>query len=169
MNTITIETFNASHDLYGNPTAHYIAWYNGAILATNQNGQREQIGYDGRINEAAKWQLSKLGFNLITDKKTLDRNGATEYKIETIDNEQDAFFVEVTDLFNGELNYSNLTRFKIYAKSERGAITKLAKYTGLNFRAYITNEVYHSKSKLTGATIEPFNFETHSQFEVTEL
>lgn len=169
MNTITIETFNASHDLYGNPTAHYIAWYNGAILATNQHSRREQIGYNGRINEAAKWTLEKLGFNLVTDEKTLDRNGSTEYKIDSIECEQGAFYVEVTDLFCGELNYSNLTRFKVYAKSERGAIAKIAKYMGLNFRAYINNEVYHSTSKLTGATIEPFNFEYHAQCKVIEL
>ena len=59
------------------------------------------------------------------------------------------------------MNYSTVERFKVYAKTPRGAITKLAKHTGLSFTAHIKNEVYHSKDKQSGATIEPFVEGTH--------
>lgn len=170
MKTVHIETFDASHDVYGNPTAHYNIWFGGEIILSTYGGKRQQIGYCGRINQAALYELNKLGFNLETANKHFDRNGGSvEYNVNDFDNMQDCFFVEMSDLFCGELNYSYITRFKIHAKTERGAISKLAKYTGLKFRAYIRNEVYHSTSKSTGATIEPFNIGLHSDFEVIEL
>lgn len=64
------------------------------------------------------------------------------------------FLIYITDLFGGELNYSSVTKFRVKAKTERGAVCKVSRYTGLNFRAYITGEEYHSTSKLSGLVIE---------------
>ena len=44
------------------------------------------------------------------------------------------YFMEMTDTFGGELNYCWVERFEIKAKSERGALYKLSKETGLHFR-----------------------------------
>lgn len=44
------------------------------------------------------------------------------------------FYFEMTDTFGGELNYCWLHRFTIEAKNLRGALIKLSRETGLNFR-----------------------------------
>lgn len=44
------------------------------------------------------------------------------------------YYAELTDTFGGEANYSWVTRFHVTAKNERGAINKLARHIGLNFR-----------------------------------
>lgn len=44
------------------------------------------------------------------------------------------FYFEMTDTFGGELNYCWLQRFVVDAKSIRGALQKLSRETGLNFR-----------------------------------
>lgn len=45
-----------------------------------------------------------------------------------------AFYIEVTDTFGDEANYSWVTRFKVHAKSELGAIRKVSREMGLRFR-----------------------------------
>lgn len=44
------------------------------------------------------------------------------------------FYFEMTDTFCGETNYAWLRRFTIEAKNIRGALIKLSRETGLNFR-----------------------------------
>ena len=44
------------------------------------------------------------------------------------------FYFEMTDTFGGDLNYCWLKRFKINAKNLKGALIKLSKETGFNFR-----------------------------------
>jgi hypothetical protein len=69
------------------------------------------------------------------------------------------YYLELTDLYCGELNYSFVKRYTTKAKSIQGAITKLAKITGLNFRADIKSShdaTYHSTSGLTGVFIEEY-------------
>lgn len=44
------------------------------------------------------------------------------------------FFVEVTDTYGEDANYSWVKRFKVNASSELGAIRKVSAETGLNFR-----------------------------------
>ena len=69
------------------------------------------------------------------------------------------YYLELTDLFGGELNYSFIKRYTTKAKSMQGAISKLSKITGLNFRADFKasyDAVYHSTSKLTGVYIEEY-------------
>jgi hypothetical protein len=44
------------------------------------------------------------------------------------------FYFEMTDTFGGELNYSWIKRFEIKASSLHGALIKLSRETGFNFR-----------------------------------
>jgi hypothetical protein len=64
--------------------------------------------------------------------------------------------IEVTDLFCGELNYGYVNRHTVTAKSIVGAIGKIARQYGLNFKKYYGDRydaVYHSTTKLTGIYI----------------
>ncbi len=45
------------------------------------------------------------------------------------------FFVEMTDTFGGEANYSWVNRFIVSASSERGAIGKVTRRTGYRARS----------------------------------
>jgi hypothetical protein len=63
------------------------------------------------------------------------------------------YYIYLTDLFGGNLNYSFVTKFIVTAKSERGAVQKMSRLTGLNFRHY-HGDIYHSTSKLTGLVFE---------------
>lgn len=47
---------------------------------------------------------------------------------------QSLFFVEVTDTYGEDANYSWVKRYKVNASSELGAIRKVSAETGLNFR-----------------------------------
>ena len=47
---------------------------------------------------------------------------------------QSLFYVEVTDTYGEDANYSWVKRFKVNASSELGAIRKVSAETGLNFR-----------------------------------
>lgn len=47
---------------------------------------------------------------------------------------QSLFFVEVTDTYGEDANYSWVKRYKVHASSELGAIRKVSAETGLNFR-----------------------------------
>jgi hypothetical protein len=71
------------------------------------------------------------------------------------------FFIEVTDVYGGEANYSWVTRHVIKAKSERGAITALARRSGLNWR----NDGYRylSKSGATCAFVDHYDETSHGQ------
>lgn len=47
---------------------------------------------------------------------------------------QKFFFVEITDTYGEDANYSWVKRFKVNASSELGAIRKVSSETGLSFR-----------------------------------
>ena len=47
---------------------------------------------------------------------------------------QNFYFVEITDTFAGEANYSWVTHLKVKANTMQGAINKVAKSTGLQWR-----------------------------------
>ena len=44
------------------------------------------------------------------------------------------FYFEMTDTFGGELNYTWLHRFEVTAKNLRGALIKVSRETGYNFK-----------------------------------
>ena len=72
------------------------------------------------------------------------------------------YFVEVTDTFGGEANYSWVTRHKVRAKSKRGALIRVNRDSGLGFHS-VGCDRYDSKSGATCAFIEPWDEDTHSQ------
>ena len=54
------------------------------------------------------------------------------------------FYFELTDTFGSELNYSHVTRFKVYSKSLRGALSKVSRETGFRFNF---NGTYYKAKK----------------------
>lgn len=60
---------------------------------------------------------------------------APAYSISMKGNDKmETFRFEMTDTFGGELNYCWIKRFEIKAKSLHGALIKLSRETGFNFR-----------------------------------
>lgn len=72
------------------------------------------------------------------------------------------YFVELTDTFGGEVNYSWVQRIICRAKSEKGAARILARETGLNFG--FDGVKYVSKSGATCAFIEDYDPDSHSEY-----
>lgn len=66
------------------------------------------------------------------------------------------YYIELTDTFSEDANYSWVKRFIISANTQRGAISKLSKETGFNFRLDFTSEVsrYNAKNACICAFIE---------------
>lgn len=71
------------------------------------------------------------------------------------------YFIEITDTFAGEANYSWVTRHKVKASSERGALIRINRASGLRFRS-VGCDRYDSRSGATCAFITPWDDETHS-------
>lgn len=61
------------------------------------------------------------------------------------------FCFEMTDTFGGELNYCWLHRFIVSANTERGAISKLSREVGYNFK--YDGMVYRAKSACVASYI----------------
>jgi hypothetical protein len=74
------------------------------------------------------------------------------------------FFAEITDVFAGEANYSQVSRFKIRAASVRGALIRLNRATGLAYRDRGNGGIgrYDSVSGATCAFVEEWD-EDHDQ------
>jgi hypothetical protein len=72
------------------------------------------------------------------------------------------YFAELTDTFAGEANYSWVTRFKVKAKSQRGAIQKLSREIGLNYR--YDGVRYNSKSGATCIFIDEYDSQNHEHY-----
>jgi hypothetical protein len=80
------------------------------------------------------------------------------------------YFIEVTDTYGGEANYSWVTRHLIKGSSIRGAINRFSRLSGLSWRA-VGNDRYDSLSGATCLFITeydpeyneelPFNFRTN--------
>ncbi len=170
MKKIIIESYKFGHDINGNPIAHYIVNDENYNVICSSGSKRKQIGYCGIVHQAAEFELAEMGIHIDSSRdsgQSLDRSSGfsvNHYHIKSINDTKGAFFVEMTDLFCGELNYCEVKRFKVYANKPRGAVCKVSAHTGLKFRAHVEGEVYHSTDKLTGITIEPFNIERHNDF-----
>lgn len=74
------------------------------------------------------------------------------------------YFIEITDMFGGEANYSWVTRHVIKAKSERGAINAMSRRSGLSWRN--DGFRYLSKSGCTCAFVDIFDEELHGQYHL---
>jgi hypothetical protein len=73
------------------------------------------------------------------------------------------FYIEVTDTFGGEANYTWVTRHIIKAKSKLGAIQRFSKVSGLNWRHDYQNR-YNSKSGETCLFISEYDPEYNGHF-----
>lgn len=61
------------------------------------------------------------------------------------------WFIEITDTFAGEANYSWVRRYKVNAKTKRAALLKIAKEYASGWRKQCSGEV--SQYKLNGACV----------------
>lgn len=69
------------------------------------------------------------------------------------------FFIEITDTFGGDANYSWVTRHVVRAKSRRGAVNALSRRSGVAWHA-VGGERYDSKSNTTCAFIREYDRDT---------
>ena len=72
------------------------------------------------------------------------------------------YYVEITDMFGGEANYSWVTRHVIRAKSERGAVNAMSRRSGMNWR--YDGLKYLSKSGATCMFIDMYDKEYHAHY-----
>lgn len=75
------------------------------------------------------------------------------------------FFVEITDTFAGDANYSWVTRHKVKAQTIRGAIIRVNRDSGLGFHKvsdFGDSVRYDSKSGAICAFVEHWDNELHS-------
>lgn len=77
------------------------------------------------------------------------------------------FYVEITDTFCGEANYTWLTRHKVRASSPRGALIRINRDSGLGFRS-VGGDRYDSRSGATCAFIEPWDDQHQNMLHVNE-
>jgi hypothetical protein len=77
------------------------------------------------------------------------------------------YFVEITDTFGGEANYSWVTRHKVLANTVRGAMWKVSRDSGLSWCRvgdYCDMTRYDSRSGATCAFVSLFDTDTHSDY-----
>lgn len=82
------------------------------------------------------------------------------------------FFVEMTDTFGGDANYSWVNRFKVHASTMRGAVNKLAREVGAGWHCvgdYGDQKRYDSASSCTCFFIEEFDVDLHGLTSFKEL
>lgn len=74
------------------------------------------------------------------------------------------YYIEVTDTFSGEANYSWVTRHIIKGTSLRGAVSRFSRLSGINWR--FDGIKYVSKSGATCFFIEEYNAEYHADYSL---
>jgi hypothetical protein len=80
---------------------------------------------------------------------------------------KNTFYVEITDTFAGEANYSWVTRHKVNASSFRGAACIISRRSGLSWHKtadFGDQARYDSKSGATCFFVEQFDDETHGYY-----
>lgn len=76
------------------------------------------------------------------------------------------YFVEITDVYGGEANYSWVTRHKVKARSMVSAMRRISRSSGLNWRKvthYGDGARYDSKSGATCAFISEWSDDEHGE------
>ncbi len=76
------------------------------------------------------------------------------------------FYIEVTDTFGGEANYSWVARHVISANTRRGAVQKFSRLSGINWKCvakYSDMERYDSASGASCYFIEDYDDERHGE------
>jgi hypothetical protein len=70
------------------------------------------------------------------------------------------WFFEVTDVYGGEANYSWVTRHIIRARTQRGAINRFAKLSGMKWHG-VGCERFDSESGATCYFVSPYDMDAH--------
>jgi hypothetical protein len=73
---------------------------------------------------------------------------------------QRLFFVEVTDTFGGEANYSWVTRHAIHARTQRGAVNRFSRMSGMHWHG-VGCERFDSASGATCFFIDAYDAQMH--------
>jgi hypothetical protein len=76
---------------------------------------------------------------------------------------QRLYYIEVTDVFGGEANYSWVTRHIIRASTERGAVNKFSRLSGMEWRG-VGCERFDSKSGATCYFLNSYDHDMHSRY-----
>lgn len=85
---------------------------------------------------------------------------------------KNVYYIEVTDTFGGEANYSWVKRYKVKAKTIRGAMTVLARSEGGGWRFNYGNSEsarYNLRGACVCAFVEPFDRESHVHYDLIEI
>lgn len=77
-------------------------------------------------------------------------------------NQNNVFYFELTDTFGSDLNYSHVTRFRVYAKNIRGAVIKVSRETRYNFRF---NGVYYKARKACIGLVQIGEYDSVDEIE----
>jgi hypothetical protein len=80
---------------------------------------------------------------------------------------RNVYFVELTDTFGGEANYSWARRYKIRASSLRGVAQIMSRLTGLHWKQverYWDSARYDSRSGLTCYFVDIWDDNNHSHY-----
>lgn len=78
------------------------------------------------------------------------------------------FLIYITDTFGGELNYCWVTKFKVSATTERGAVWKIARATGLKFR-HCYDEIWKAKDACVGLVFDDVEYPQYDYDEAKDL
>lgn len=76
------------------------------------------------------------------------------------------FYIEVTDVFGGEANYSWVTRHVVRGKTELGAVNRFSRLSGMQWRN-CHSDMYLSKSGSTCFFIADYDEEQHGNYRLT--
>jgi len=133
-------------------------------IYTGANGAQAMIEY-GRAKLSASQPGGRDGWSEVT----LMRDGEIllEYRPGPF------WFIEVTDTFGGEANYSWVTRIKVQAPTMRGAVNRFSRDSGARWQCvgdYGDSRRYDSRSGATCFFIQSWDDETHGEYlRVQEL
>lgn len=85
---------------------------------------------------------------------------------------QNFYFVEITDTFGGEANYSWVHRYKVKASSFLGAVQKVSRHTGNSWHKAMNCGDFMRYDSKTGCTcffIKPYDSENHDRVTAEEI
>jgi hypothetical protein len=75
------------------------------------------------------------------------------------------YFIEVTDTFGGEANYSWATRHVIRARTDRGAVNRFSRMSGMKWHR-VGNERYDSQSGATCYFLSEYDPDQHAELRL---
>ena len=80
------------------------------------------------------------------------------------------YFIEMTDTFAGEANYSWVKRFTVHAKTVHGAVQKFAREVGAGWKCTGNyGESFRFDNGCICIFIEEFDEDKHKAFKIQEI